>query len=77
MLELICLMIKVKVHCCYSANRKQNTVMCVCDMRVGHSKWIQNKSQDHMVPRIKTVAENWDNIAPSAGTILAYLETTA
>ena len=24
----------------------------------------------------KTVAENWDSKAPSAGTILAYLETT-
>jgi hypothetical protein len=33
--------------------------------------------QDHMVPRIKTVAKNWDSKAPSAGTILAYLETTA
>ena len=25
----------------------------------------------------KTVAENWDSKAPSFGTILAYLETTA
>ena len=25
----------------------------------------------------KTVAENWDSKAPSIGTILAYLETTA
>ena len=25
----------------------------------------------------KTVAENWDSKAPSVGTLLAYLETTA
>ena len=36
-----------------------------------------NLSLRIFVDRSKTVAENWDNKAPSAGTIFDYLETTA
>ena len=30
-----------------------------------------------LIAKIKTITENWDSKAPSVGTLLAYLETTA
>ena len=39
--------------------------------------WLSMDYPSSIFGPAKTVAENWDSKAASAGTILAYLETTA
>jgi hypothetical protein len=46
------------------------------DLALKASYLVLPKKANH-AELIKTVAENWNSKAPSVGTILVYLETTA
>ena len=61
-------------------NEKKNVVAklyCQYLLYLGCITFAKKEKKEKLVLFFKTFPENWDSKAPSVGTLLAYLETTA